>query len=680
MDRLSLTALSLLMLPRETYLNKRYRILHDIGNGGFGNVYKAIDEVFGCCVAIKETKKESVTTTKLQKAFEREAQLLRSLKHQCLPRVTDYFFNNEAQFLVMDFIEGEDLATTLDRRLTRDGPFSVSEVLPWADSILSALEYLHSQPEPIIHRDIKPANIKLANDGIYLLDFGLAKGSTGQMSTVIEGQPSFSIAGGTRAYAPLEQLQLTGTEPQSDIYSFGATLYHLLTAQVPIDATIRDEAIQRGLGDPLKPAHEVNTTIPVAISRVIEQAMIIRWWDRTASAKDMRAALAQASGDLVSTIPKLTEKASASGPPASNQGTVERSKLRKGWLVTGVSVLILAVATLGALLILPQWFGRSTPIGTNNSIETSPTLKPPIEFFAEPIATHNGVWSVAISPDGSLAASASANNTVFLWDTQFWAKPRQLTGHVAVFSPDGKLLAAGGADKKLRLWDLPSLTPIEREPPFSITKPVYRLAFSADSSTLAMFTAERGNGDTDIQLWDLRSNNQATLKGEKGVALLSIAFSPNSNVLFSTGQDNKLRAWNLTEKTSEVLQTYSQSLKALVFSPDGQYLACASEDKTIKLWSYNSQTRKWLEQRTLNVSNGEISSLAFSSDGTTLVITVTNNTIYLWDVASSTSQPSVIVNAEAMLSPAFSSNPQMFLTVGANRIWLWRPTTAQETL
>src|SRR5262245_56267118 len=102
------------MLPRETYLNRRYRILHDIGDGGFGNVYKAIDETFGCCVAIKETKKDRVTTAKLQKAFEREAQLLRTLKHECLPRVTDYFFNDQAQFLVMDFIEGEDLAAMLD--------------------------------------------------------------------------------------------------------------------------------------------------------------------------------------------------------------------------------------------------------------------------------------------------------------------------------------------------------------------------------------------------------------------------------------------------------------------------------------------------------------------------------------------------------------------------------------
>jgi len=442
-------ALSLPMLPPNTYLKERYRILHKIGDGGFGNVYKAIDETFGCCVAIKETNEKIAGNPKLEKGFEREAKILRSLKHECLPRVIDYFFNDQAQFLVMDFIEGDDLAAMLNRRLMHDGPFTVSEVLPWADSILSVLEYLHNLPDPIIHRDIKPANIKLANDGIYLLDFGLAKGSIGQMSTVIDGQTSFSIAGGTPDYAPLEQIQHTGTEAQSDVYSFGATLYHLLTGKIPVKSSIREEAILQGLGDPLKPAHEVNRAIPVAISRVIEQAMITRWWDRLKSAKDMRAALAQASGDLVSTKPKLTED--PFGPPASNQRAVERRKLRKGWLLTGVSVLILAVATLGALLILPQRFRRSTPpIGTNNSIKTPSTLDPEIEFRADPIATHNGGWSIAISPDGNLAASASANNTVFVWNTFFWGEPRQLTGHVAAFSPDGKILATGGADKKLR--------------------------------------------------------------------------------------------------------------------------------------------------------------------------------------------------------------------------------------
>lgn len=233
------------MLAPDTRLKERYRILRKIGGGGFGYVYKAMDEVFGCSVAIKETREEVANQEKLRKAFEREAKLLRNLKHDSLPRVTDYFFQGQAQFLVMDFVEGEDLASRLKKRLgQRQGPFTCQELLPWGDKILAALEYLHSRPEPIIHRDIKPSNIKLTDDGeIYLLDFGLAKGVTGQMSTIVDGQTSSSVPGFTREYAPLEQLQGTDTEPQSDIYAFGATLYHLLTGQLPVPASQRDEAL-----------------------------------------------------------------------------------------------------------------------------------------------------------------------------------------------------------------------------------------------------------------------------------------------------------------------------------------------------------------------------------------------------------------------------------------------------
>ena len=216
------------MVAPNTHLKDRYRILNQIGHGGFGTVYMAIDEVLSCSVAIKEIKEKFVKDEKLKKAFEREAKLLRNLKHDCLPESPIILLYNDTPFLVMDFIEGEDLAALLKRRVASGGPCTVSEILPLADRILGALDYLHSLPEPIIHRDITPANIKLGNDGaVYLLDFGLAKGAAGQMSTIRDDQSSFSI-GRTPPYAPLEQLQESGTQPQSDIYAL-ATLYHLLT-------------------------------------------------------------------------------------------------------------------------------------------------------------------------------------------------------------------------------------------------------------------------------------------------------------------------------------------------------------------------------------------------------------------------------------------------------------------
>ena len=276
------------MLSPNTYLQDRYRIIRILGKGGMGHVYEAIDDTVECIVAIKETVADS---EKLRKAFEREAKLLANLRHAVLPRVTHYFFEGNRQFLVMDFIEGLNLAELLALRKL---PFTYEEALGWTDELLKALEYLHNRSEPIIHRDIKPANIKLTKDGqIYLLDFGLAKGTAGQMA-VETGQFNSSIYGYTEAYASPEQINNTGTNAQSDLYSLGATLYHLLTAQIPMMAPRRELKVARGKPDPLVPIHEINPLVPQPISLVISHALALDPATRIASASDMRRALQEA--------------------------------------------------------------------------------------------------------------------------------------------------------------------------------------------------------------------------------------------------------------------------------------------------------------------------------------------------------------------------------------------------
>src|ERR1044072_2926826 len=290
------------MLSPNTYLQDRYRIIRILGKGGMGHVYEAIDDTVECIVAIKETVADS---DKLRKAFEREAKLLANLRHAVLPRVTHYFFEGNRQFLVMDFIEGLNLAELLALRKL---PFGYEEVLPWADELLKALEYLHNRSEPIIHRDIKPANIKLTRDGqIYLLDFGLAKGAAGQMSSE-RGQFNSSIYGYTEAYASPEQINNTGTNAQSDLYSLGATFYHLLTAQIPMMAPRRELKVAIGKADPLVPIHQLNPLIPQPIALVIEQALALDPLNRHASAADMRRALQEARRAVEQEVMPATEK------------------------------------------------------------------------------------------------------------------------------------------------------------------------------------------------------------------------------------------------------------------------------------------------------------------------------------------------------------------------------------
>jgi hypothetical protein len=302
------------MLAPETILQGRYRIVGQLGQGGMGSVYEAMDQRLETIVALKETL---FADERLRKQFEREARLLAGLHHPALPRVSDHFNEGDGEFLVMQFIAGDDLSAKLDQRR---GPFPPDEVLKWADQLLDALDYLHTQDPQIVHRDIKPQNLKLTARGqVVLLDFGLAKGSVGQMSVAT----SASIFGYTPNYAPLEQVQGLGTDSRSDLYSLAATIYHLLTGMKPPDALSRAASIVNGQPDPLLPASEVARHINPAVAAVLAKGMAQNRDQRYGTADEMRAALnaARESAATVMDREAATVLLGGAGAAAATVGT-----------------------------------------------------------------------------------------------------------------------------------------------------------------------------------------------------------------------------------------------------------------------------------------------------------------------------------------------------------------------
>lgn len=265
-------------LPPDTVLQSRYQIEKELGRGGFGAVYRAYDLNLNRACALKENLS---TTADAQRQFFREASALANLSHPNLPRVTDHFsVPKQGQYLVMDFIDGEDLTT----KLPPGESAPLEEGLKWIIQVADALEYMHSQSPKVLHRDVKPANIRVTPAGkAVLVDFGLVKlYQSGHLKTTIGARAI------TPGYAPPEQYGMGTTDARTDVYALGATAYRILTGVEPV------ESVQRMSGKTLLPPQMANAQIPAALSQVIEKAMAMEPDNRYASMTDFIVALRNA--------------------------------------------------------------------------------------------------------------------------------------------------------------------------------------------------------------------------------------------------------------------------------------------------------------------------------------------------------------------------------------------------
>ena len=263
-------------LERGALLHKRYRIVEILGQGGMGSVYRAVDENLGMDVAVKENL---FTSDEYARQFRLEAVILANLRHPNLPRVTDHFvIGDQGQYLIMDYIEGEDLR----QRMERAGSISEEEAILVGAAMCDALQYLHTRKPAVIHRDVKPGNVRITSDGhIYLVDFGLAKLVKGSQATTTGARAM------TPGYSPPEQYGTARTDPRTDVYSLGATLYAALTGIIP------EDGLSRAMDNvELTPLRKRNPKVSRKLANAIEKAMSVRPDDRFQSAEEFKQALA----------------------------------------------------------------------------------------------------------------------------------------------------------------------------------------------------------------------------------------------------------------------------------------------------------------------------------------------------------------------------------------------------
>ncbi|WKZ46093.1 MAG: protein kinase [Anaerolineales bacterium] len=296
-------------LERGALLHKRYRIVEILGQGGMGSVYRAVDENLGVDVAVKENL---FTTDEYARQFRLEAVILANLRHPNLPRVTDHFvIGDQGQYLVMDYIEGEDLR----QRMERQGNITEDEAILLGAAMCDALSYLHTRKPPILHRDLKPGNVKITPDGhIFLVDFGLAKVLHGSQATTTGARAM------TPGYSPPEQYGTARTDPRTDIYSLGATLYAALSGIIPEDGLARAMDNTQ-----LTPLRKRNGKVSRRLASAIEKAMGVDPADRFQNADQFKNALLGSK----SKTQRLPGDYVISPPPPSSEDSQKRSSLEK---------------------------------------------------------------------------------------------------------------------------------------------------------------------------------------------------------------------------------------------------------------------------------------------------------------------------------------------------------------
>ena len=359
-------------LTPDTVLRDRYRIVELVGRGGMGATYRAEDlRLQGRFCAVKEALPDpDASPDELRQSreqFYQEASTLARLDHPNLPKVSDYFSANDRDYLVMDFVPGHDLKEMLSTALREGHPLAERQVLAWADQLCDALAYMHTQDPPVLHRDIKPSNIKITPAGrVKLVDFGLVKTLSPddqRTITVVQGR-------GTVQYIPLEQYggDTGHTDVRSDIYSLGATLYHLLTGQPPLDAK-RRFLRPRSMQSP----RSLNPAISPQTDQAILWSLAMHPDERPSDIYELRAALL-APGPVTRTVSRLFD----------NEAPVTQ-------FISANRVLL---GILGALLLIASL------------VTARPSTIPPPPTTATPTATY--APTEATTPDLSSTDTISA--------------------------------------------------------------------------------------------------------------------------------------------------------------------------------------------------------------------------------------------------------------------------------
>lgn len=619
----------------------KYQIIREIGRGGMGRVYQAVDPVMKRSVALKVTRWSHVDDVAEREASRK--QLLRDarnagrLTHPNI--VTVYGFEEEGDlaFIVMELVEGTTLAPLL-RAAKKLDP---AQAIDYVRQACAALDYAHEHK--IVHRDIKPENIMITKEGVVkIADFGISKSIRG--SSLEATRTQAGIVMGTLFYMSPEQVRGSKVDGRSDQFSIGVVAYQMLTGVLPFSAD-EPTAIIFKISFEEPPSPELlNPGLVPAAGAVIKKALSKKAEDRYNTCAEFAEALAEALG-----------VADSAGMPALQP--VARGARRVAARFSRVPVTVRALLVLLLLLPAPAWWWF-------RHVESASAVEGP-RVVAGPFMEAGEVDSLSFAPNGSELAVAAGQKALQLLRAPDWKLAQTLDAGAAIvagFSHSGNLLAS--AEKLfVRLWNAADgrQTVVLN----GHTDWVTCLSFSPDDRTLAS-----GSDDQTVRFWDVSGQTEEPGLRITDVSVISVAFSPNASTLAFGSRDGSVRLKVLRGGAVQILGHHEGPVTSLAFSPNGAMLASGSEDKTVHLWNLATAN-----QLPVLRSGKAVRSVAISPGGTRLAAGVEDGSVKLWSLPDGQALPALLGHKGPVTSVAFAKTASLVYLSSGSRdktVRLWR--------
>ena len=728
----------------------RFRILRPHARGGLGQVSVALDQEIHREVALKEILPDHLDQSSRER-FVLEAEITGGLEHPGIVPVYAFGHTPDGRpYYAMRFVQGESLKHAIDQyheskktelKKSGDGLLALRQLLGRFIDVCNTIEYAHSRG--VLHRDLKPSNIMIGKYGETLVvDWGLAKvigkgeiisheqslRPTSSLSSSGQTQPGSAI--GTPAYMSPEHSagRLADLGPATDVYSLGATLYHLLAGKPPfVGSTI--EIIPRVQTGEFPRPMQVSSTVPHRLEAICLKAMRLNPSDRYASPRNLADDLEHWMADEPVSVVRESFFDKMSRVSRKHRGIVTT--------VLAALVLLTFASTIAAVVFNTlvhtarrerdranherleseaqrrlaeeraitarknQYLANMTlALQSMGRLELSVVLDrlladipstglPDVRGFTwyylwnkchrEQLTIHahqTGVSCVAFSPNQRTLATGGKEGAIKIWRLTEGFHEIPLEGHreevnSIVFSPDGRSLASASDDRSVKLWSVETSQLLGQF--LGHQGNVNGVAFSPDGKKLCAV-----GSDAKIRLWDVNSKDLVAILEGHTDGISKVRFSPNGELLASCSDDGTIRVWDTTIPAEiSKFQGHTGHVNCIDFSPDGNLLASGGRDLTIKLWSVAER----VEIASFSAHSARIRSVAFSPDGAALVSVSEDKTIKVWDVPNCRIVSSICGHTRAIRDVTFVPGGKSIVTCAEDgNVKLWTMPDPTRTI